>query len=138
MTWWLHAQIGRESICYPLDEQAADLGPTAGEGLDFDDSASATPPWSGGGLEFSLVGDGPSFDLGVADPVGGASLVVTDADITMATFCYVASLDCALLVEGDPGTTISRSVILLPMAKVRQGLAGGKDEISVEIGRAHV
>jgi len=123
MTWWLHALCDGDSIRFPLDGGA--LGTPAGPGLPFD-ALGDDEIGRADDLVFSLAGDGPSFDLAVRD--GDSTVTLTGADLTQRAFCHAPALDLVVVVEGDPGTTISRNLLLVPLAPVRDALASGKAE----------
>jgi len=129
--WILHADVTGNSTRYPLAGDSAVLGAAAGPGRDFDSDDPAEGPWVAGGLQLSLVGEGPSYDLGVQAQGGGTRLLVTDVDLTMATCCHVELLDSVVMVEGDTGTSVSRSILLLSLAGMRAALAAGNSEISL-------
>ncbi len=132
MTWWVHGLVGGEARRFPLDEEDARLGEAAGPGderLIVDGETEALG--RAGALGLSLAGDGPSFDLRVTDVVDGARLTVEGTDLTMPCSCHAPDLDAVVLVEGDPGTTISRNLLLLPLEQLRGALAAGKGPLAL-------
>jgi hypothetical protein len=132
MTWWLDALVDGESVRFPLAEDGAELGPPAGEGLEFlYEPSSTTHLGAAGDLRFSMHGEGPSYDLAVEDTASGGRLVVTGADLTMQAFCHQAELDAIVVVDGDRGTRISRNLLLVPLGQFRDALAKGSAKIDV-------
>ena len=130
MSWWVHARVDGEVVRLALDEAAAELGPPAGPGseallgeVEGDDLGTADE------LVLSVAGDGPSYDLRVRDRAGGAELRVTGMDLTMRSFCHLPDLDAVVLIEGDRATDVSRNLLLVPLAPLREALVAGKGEV---------
>ncbi len=79
------------------------------------------------GLLMTKDGDGPSYDLKVQR--GDAHLIVENLHITANLFAHLPNLGAVAVVTGDPGTSTSRRIILLPLGALMEALDAGQTRL---------
>ena len=89
------------------------------------------PPLAGvspdGQLAFALDGPGPTHDLLVLplSDEGKKPLRLANLDLINPQVHFVPAMDVMLCVDGDPGTTVPRNILVVPLQQLRNWIDDG-------------